>query len=210
MKTPAAAATVSRDKYTRVLDDPDEQFAVRHDHETICNGANLRDVWTIAAEPLKEKHYAAFPTELVYRCLRAGTSARGYCSTCGKPWCRIIDSRPDHSRGEGLTPKGNHQENGNNFRTNPPSSLSETLGWRPTCSCPAAEPRPGKVLDPFMGSGRTLLAARRLGLDAVGVELNPEYAEMARRLLYEDAPLFSGPPAGPVDLTDGEQEKANQ
>ncbi len=108
VKTAPAAATVSRDQYSRVLDDPDEQFAVRHDHETLCvSGANARDVWrqryadlsreelidllaglddagkadwqSWAAEPLKEKHYAAFPGALVRWCLKAGTSARGYC-----------------------------------------------------------------------------------------------------------------------------------
>lgn len=47
VKTAAKSATVSRDKYTRILDDPDEQFAVKHDHETqSAAGANLRDVWT--------------------------------------------------------------------------------------------------------------------------------------------------------------------
>jgi site-specific DNA-methyltransferase (adenine-specific) len=52
-------------------------------------------------------------------------------------------------------------------------------------------PPGGTVLDPFMGSGSTLLAANREGFNAIGVELNPEYAEMARRRLYHDAPLFA-------------------
>jgi DNA modification methylase len=37
------------------------------------------------------------------------------------------------------------------------------------------------VLDPFAGAGTTLLAARNLDRDAVGIEINPEYAAMARR-----------------------------
>jgi hypothetical protein len=57
VKTAAAPVTVQRDLSTRVLDDPDEQFAVRHDHETLClSGANARDVQTWAAECLRE-HY---------------------------------------------------------------------------------------------------------------------------------------------------------
>lgn len=45
---------------------------------------------------------------------------------------------------------------------------------------------PGRVLDPFCGVGTTLLAAQRLGLDYVGVELNREYAQEAvRRLRLE-------------------------
>ena len=43
--------------------------------------------------------------------------------------------------------------------------------------CPAG----GTVLDPFTGSGTTGSVACRLGRNFIGVELNPEYAEMAER-----------------------------
>ena len=46
------------------------------------------------------------------------------------------------------------------------------------------------VLDPFMGSGTTGLAAQRLGRSFIGIEINPEYAEMAERRIAEDMPLF--------------------
>ncbi len=36
------------------------------------------------------------------------------------------------------------------------------------------------VLDPFLGSGTTSVAARRHGRDSLGVELNPDYIELAR------------------------------
>ena len=41
------------------------------------------------------------------------------------------------------------------------------------------------VLDPFAGTGATLLAARLLGLDAVGVEIDPAYCRAAQRRLDE-------------------------
>lgn len=218
VKTPSAAATVSRNNYTRIIDDPDEQFAVRHDHETVKAGANIRDVWKqkltemskedlvkmiegmadgsmcdewrMASEALGEKHYAAFPTELVRRALMAGVSERGYCPACRSPWVRVIEVEKPETRTVATNgPVADHGFLGGERRDDP--IISTTIGWRPSCSCPAAEPQPGLVLDPFTGSGRTALTARRLGLNFVGCELNPEYAAMARRIITEDSPLFN-------------------
>jgi DNA modification methylase len=47
------------------------------------------------------------------------------------------------------------------------------------------------VLDPFCGAGTTGLVALRLDREFVGIELNPEYAEMAGRRIDCDAPLLN-------------------
>jgi DNA modification methylase len=50
-------------------------------------------------------------------------------------------------------------------------------------------PSKGWVLDPFAGSGSTLLASRELGRNAVGTEINPEFCYlMYKRLL----PVYEG------------------
>jgi len=55
-----------------------------------------------------------------------------------------------------------------------------TDNWRQTCDCDTDDTEPGIVLDPFAGAGTTLLKAKELGRRFVGVELNPDYADMAR------------------------------
>ena len=50
-------------------------------------------------------------------------------------------------------------------------------------SCPPG----GTVLDPFMGSGTTAMAAQRLGRNFVGFELNPQYCAMIEQRLAGEA-----------------------
>lgn len=54
---------------------------------------------------------------------------------------------------------------------------------------------PGSVLDPFAGSGTTLLAAKQAGVQAVGIERSAAYCDMAaRRLSTATVSLFAPPP----------------
>lgn len=52
-------------------------------------------------------------------------------------------------------------------------------------------PPGGLLIDPFAGSGTMGMAAKRNARDAILIELNPEYADMARRRVTDDAPLFA-------------------
>lgn len=44
-------------------------------------------------------------------------------------------------------------------------------------------PPGGTVLDPFAGSGTTLIAAKEEGFNFIGIELEPEYVEIAEARL---------------------------
>lgn len=52
-------------------------------------------------------------------------------------------------------------------------------------------PQGGIVLDPFVGSGTTVLVARELQCKGIGLELNPSYIEIAKRRLSQEVLDFS-------------------
>lgn len=72
---------------------------------------------------------------------------------------------------------------GAHFATFPPELVERCLD----AGCPPG----GVVLDPFGGSGTTGLVADGLGLDCILIEINPDYAEMARRRIAGNAGLFA-------------------
>lgn len=146
---------------------------------------NPRSVWRISAEPTKLKHFASYPSELVRRCVQAGTSDGGCCPECGMPWAPVVETeqlkreRPNdrtttHEQGGGVNSCGNTVA----------GVATNIIGYRPTCEC-GADNSPCRVLDPFAGIGTTIQTARWMKREATGIELNPEYAKIAKELIYK-------------------------
>ena len=148
-------------------------------------GRNVRSVWTIATQPYREAHFATFPENLAARCIMAGTSEQGCCAECGAPLERIVEVQ---------------YENPGNRKTNGPRSAerkrkefgtegfdvrlerrSTTKGWERTCDHAEAAIVPCIVLDPFIGAGTTAVVALQARRHFLGIELNPQYATMARQ-----------------------------
>ena len=153
-------------------------------------GANMRNVWTIATFSYPESHFATFPPKLVEPCIKAGTSEKGCCVACGSPRARVVDvDYTPNKRG-----RVNRQDGGDSLTKAPDLERKDkhvtTTGWQPTCEC-NAETQPCQVLDPFGGAGTVGLVADRLGRNAILIEINADYAEMARQRITKDAPLFA-------------------
>jgi len=183
--------------------------------ERMLQGRNIRSVWEIATEPCPEAHFATFPKALVIPCVKAGSSEHGCCPECGAPWRRVVVAAGG-TIGKDWSRHPNTREANLKYgasiatKSHDGTYRRQDAGWEPTCKCgqeidtggftpegqPIAtwrphEPVPCTVLDPFAGSGTTLLVANCFGRNAIGTELNPEYAQIARRRLAGNVPLFA-------------------
>jgi DNA modification methylase len=153
---------------------------------------NKRSVWTVATAPFPGSHFAVFPPALVEPCIIAGCPAK-CCAKCGAPWMREVETsgewRAQHDREQ--------KHDGSVYRLNPgggvkgPNTTTTRIdkGFSPSCSCDAGTVA-GTCLDPFGGAGTTGLVADRLQRNAILIELNSEYAAMAERRIFDDAPLL--------------------
>lgn len=155
-----------------------------------------RNVWSMASEGYKGAHFATFPLELPTRCIKAATSERGCCPTCGSAWVRVVAKSRTFESGSGKSGKMPAGKNGPHLQgggetldiRRGPVVHSRTTGWRPSCTCDQ-ESVPCRVLDPFGGAGTTGIAAWRLRRHCTLIELSPDYAKQSEaRLLRERRP----------------------
>lgn len=157
-------------------------------------GKNPGDTWRIPTAAFPEAHFAVFPPALPQRCIRAGCPAQ-VCEECGKPWMRVTVGEPARSKVCPKTMAAHEARGGTGVPTGTVGKSGsgripgwrKTLGWQPTCECNGATV-PGLVLDPFCGSGTTGQVAVAEGRRFVGIELSPDYCEMARRRISAAQP----------------------
>jgi site-specific DNA-methyltransferase (adenine-specific) len=117
-------------------------------------GKNPGDVWRLGTASYSGAHFATFPVELVRRPLLSTCPAQ-VCTTCHQPWRKAVQII-----------------DGRRLALGPRRSVCSHTAWRP-----------GRVLDPFLGAGTVALAAEEHDRDWLGIELNPTYAELAKRRL---------------------------
>ena len=121
-------------------------------------GKNPGDLWRLPTAGYKGAHFATFPQRLIERPILA-TCPEKVCTRCGEPWER----QPHRQLG----------------------SVAIRGQLEPACACRAGT-KPGLVLDPFMGAGTVAVAARNLGRDWLGIELNPEFVALTTQRLHDE------------------------
>lgn len=158
-----------------------------------------RGGWIMATASYKGSHFAVFPEELPRRCILLSTPEGGCCEFCGKPYQRIKTETSNYQRRE-TTHTPHHTPTKVDSSGWEPATLL-LGGWVPACSCNSSEPVPATVLDPFMGSGTTLVAAWSAGRKSIGIDLSPQYAKLAEDRLQSviqrrgQFPFRQDPPA---------------
>ena len=154
-------------------------------------GRNRRTVWTIPTAAFPGAHFATFPPALIEPMIL--TSPTKCCAVCGTGWERVTKKEyTDQSISESEKYNQGLNALGTNVTFGRGHVAVTTLGFAPACDCGSEETKPATVLDPFCGAGTTIMVALRHGRNAIGLELSEEYAEMARKRITDDSPMFNG------------------
>jgi len=151
---------------------------------------NKRSVWTVTTKPFKAAHFATFPMDLIEPCVLAGCPEK-ICTDCGKPYERVMQKpkqlEVERNKRSGLDDRkvGGVLDKYN--KENPPIDL----GVQKQCDCETNETKAGTVLDPFAGSGTTGIVAANNERNAVLLELNEEYVNLAKERINTQVGLWA-------------------
>ena len=161
-------------------------------------------LWKMSPQGFAGSHYATFPMALPTRLIKAMCPER-VCTVCGAPSERItkveyVEHSPgtaakQHQSARGVAASGSTVlAIDSSFTHGRADKVTETLGWTDCeCSDGGTHWRTGRVLDPFAGSGTTLVAAHNESRDAIGVDLDSRNVAMVEDRL--------GPLVAACDLT---------
>lgn len=122
-------------------------------------GKNPTDVWQLPTSRFRSAHHATFPLALAERAIRAGCPEQR-CHSCRAFWTRDVRRLGAVATRGALRAGCDHKD----------------------------DAEPGLVLDPFIGTGTTAVAAEAMQRDWLGIELNPRFAAIAEQRIVSARP----------------------
>jgi len=156
-------------------------------------GKNPGDLWEIPTQPFPESHFATFPERLVEPMLKCACP-QWICKKCGFIRERITKVERDFLTFEDRY-SGKYKENLHSYARRDQRYIDKngkfkipkryTVDWT-DCGCNVGW-ESGIVLDPFIGSGTVAVVAERLNRRWIGIEINQEYCEMAKKRILKEA-----------------------
>jgi len=148
-------------------------------------GKNPGDVFIINTKPFTSAHFATFNLDLPLKILKC-SCPQNVCKKCGKPreaiWkraslqdttdeCELKIEKSQYKLGKSSALR--LSGGGDTYNAWKAENPDELVGYT-DCGCHQGY-EPGVVLDPFFGSGTVGVAAEKLGLNWIGIEINPQY-----------------------------------
>lgn len=155
-------------------------------------GRRPGSVWTVPLEPLTVPdslgvdHFAAFPQEWPRRFI-LGWSPSGICVECGEGR-RPVTAKEAAGEPRGQTETDKFQRARSAVAGGQPTATDVRYsieGYECGCDDERAPTRPAVVLDPFVGTGTTVMVARALGRTGVGLDLSADYLRLASWRVFE-------------------------
>jgi DNA modification methylase len=151
-------------------------------------------VWSVPSEPLKVPahlgvdHFAAFPQEWPRR-LILGWSPPGICLDCGEGRRPDVTKELEHVNHSAHSKSHAGADLSNGHRTTNATNVAREhatiTGYSCACPTPDAPTRPAVILDPFAGTGTTVMVARALGRYGIGLDLSADYLKLARWRVFD-------------------------
>jgi len=168
----------------------DEESASMLDEQTgILKTGAMKPVLSSGKNDIYGKRKFSQPYQ-TYAANSGGASRFFYCAKASKAernaGCEGLEAKSKPLMGEFKNNPG---------RETPKSSPTPRQNFHPTVKPLALmkylinlimPPKDGLILDPFAGSGTTILAAKQLGYNAIGIEREQEYCEIARARINND------------------------
>jgi site-specific DNA-methyltransferase (adenine-specific) len=173
---------------------------------TTRKSRDKNNVWTDKNSGMKqeENHFAdadpkgRYPANLIHDGLQEEWARYFYCpKTSSAERNRGLDDFDTKKMGMsgGAQSKGDGYDKGQGIGLN---RVIERKNTHPTVKpqelmkylCRLVTPKGGVVLDPFMGSGSTGMAAKDEGFDFIGIEKEQEYFEIAEARIKVSSPLM--------------------